>query len=118
MVEGRKLSSTVVDSISQGRVWTGVQAQKMGLVDRLGGIQAAVDCAAKMANIPEPDISAYPKPKNKLELLLKGVDDNTRAKMLQKELGADYKLYETIKRLRALANGEVQAKLPYDMVIE
>ena len=118
VVEGRKLSSTVVDSISQGRVWTGVQAQKMGLVDRLGGIQAAVDCAAKMANIPEPDISAYPKPKNKLELLLKGVDDNTRAKMLQKELGADYKLYETIKRLRALANGEVQAKLPYDMVIE
>ncbi|RPD38294.1 signal peptide peptidase SppA [Chitinophaga barathri] len=118
VVEGRKLSQGVVDSISQGRVWTGVQAQKMGLVDRLGGIQAAVDCAAKMANIPKVEISAYPKPKNKLELYLKSIGGNTKANMLKEELGKDYKFYETIKKLRALTTGEVQAKLPYEMVIE
>lgn len=117
VVDGRKLSQAVVDSISQGRVWTGVQAQKMGLVDRLGGIQSAVDCAAKMANIPEVKISAYPRPKNTLDRLMKSIG-GTKAGMLKEELGADYAFYQTVKKLRALTTGEVQAKLPYSMVIE
>jgi protease-4 len=117
VVDGRKLSQAVVDSISQGRVWTGVQAQKMGLVDRLGGIQSAVDCAAKMANIPEVKISAYPKPKNTLDRFMKSIG-GTKAGMLKEELGADYAFYQTVKKLRALTTGEVQAKLPYSMVIE
>ncbi|WP_346319607.1 signal peptide peptidase SppA [Chitinophaga sp. YIM B06452] len=118
VVDGRKLSQAVVDSISQGRVWTGVQAQKMGLVDRLGGIQAAVDCAAKMANIPEVKISAYPRPRNTLDRLMKSVGGSARASALKEELGADYAFYQTVKKLRALTTGEVQAKLPYSMVIE
>lgn len=118
VVDGRKLSQAVVDSISQGRVWTGVQAQKMGLVDRLGGIQAAVDCAAKMANIPEVKISAYPRPRNTLDRLMKSVGGNAKASVLKEELGADYAFYQTVKKLRALTTGEVQAKLPYNMVIE
>jgi protease IV len=117
VADGRKLSQAVVDSISQGRVWTGVQAQKMGLVDRLGGIQSAVDCAAKMANIPEVKISAYPKPKNTLDRFMKSIG-GTKAGMLKEELGADYAFYQTVKKLRALTTGEVQAKLPYSMVIE
>ncbi|MGN7723224.1 signal peptide peptidase SppA [Chitinophaga sp. 22620] len=117
VVDGRKLSQAVVDSISQGRVWTGVQAQKMGLVDRLGGIQSAVDCAAKMANIPEVKISAYPRPKNTLDRFMKSIG-GTKAGMLKEELGADYAFYQTVKKLRALSTGEVQAKLPYSMVIE
>ena len=118
VVDGRKLSQAVVDSISQGRVWTGVQAQKMGLVDRLGGIQSAVDCAAKMANIPEVKISAYPKPRNTLDRLMKSIGGNAKASALKEELGADYAFYQTVKKLRALTTGEVQAKLPYSMVIE
>ncbi len=60
VAEGRKLQAEVVDSISQGRVWTGRQALKLGLVDRLGGLQDAIDCAAKMANIPEVDVTIFP----------------------------------------------------------
>jgi protease IV len=49
--EGRKKSVTEVDKIAQGRVWAGVDAQRIGLVDHLGGLKDASDAAAKLAEM-------------------------------------------------------------------
>jgi protease-4 len=49
--EGRKKSVTDVDKIAQGRVWAGVDAQRIGLVDHLGGLKDATDAAAKLAEM-------------------------------------------------------------------
>ncbi len=117
VAEGRKLDAAVVDSISQGRVWTGRQALKLGLVDRLGGVQDAIDCATRMANIPEPRLITYPRPKNTFEKFMKGFNESVKANYLKEELGSDYRIYETIKKVRAM-QGEAQAKLPYEMVIQ
>lgn len=117
VVEGRKLDASVVDSIAQGRVWTGAQAQKMGLVDRLGGINDAIACAARMANLPEHKLSTYPKVKDPLEKIMKNFGKEVRSNMVKDELGDHYELYQTIRKLKQLT-GEVQAKLPYNMVIE
>jgi protease-4 len=63
--EGRKKSVEDVDKIAQGRVWAGVDAQRIGLVDHLGGLKDATDAAAKLADLGsnydvdyiEPDLS-------------------------------------------------------------
>ncbi|MRG43700.1 signal peptide peptidase SppA [Chitinophaga sp. SYP-B3965] len=116
VTEGRKLQATIVDSIAQGRVWTGIQARKMGLVDRLGGIDDAVNCAARMANVAEVKIVAYPKPKDPYQQFFKSLG-GVRASMVKEELGEHYQLYQTIKELKQLT-GEIQAKLPYNLIIQ
>lgn len=116
VTEGRKLEATVVDSIAQGRVWTGIQARKMGLVDRLGGIDDAVNCAARMANVAEVKIVSFPKQRDPYEQILKDLG-GVRASMVKEELGEHYQLYQTIKELKKLT-GEIQAKLPYNLTIQ
>lgn len=117
VVDGRKLSAAIVDSISQGRVWTGFQAQKLGLVDRLGGISDALACAARMANLPETNVVAYPKPVNPYEKLIKTLGGDIRAGMVKEELGEHYHFYQVLKNLTRMTSG-VQAKLPYDFIIQ
>ncbi len=65
VAEGRKKSVEDIDKIAQGRVWAGVDAQRVGLVDHLGGLRDATDAAAKLAELPadydldyiEPDLT-------------------------------------------------------------
>jgi protease-4 len=58
--EGRRLSLADVDSIAQGRVWTGTDALRIGLVDKLGGLSSAIACAAGMAKIKDYKVVTYP----------------------------------------------------------
>jgi protease-4 len=58
--EGRKKTQQEIDSIGQGRVWTGDQALKNGLVDRLGGLPDAIQEAQKMAKLKEFSLAVYP----------------------------------------------------------
>jgi protease-4 len=53
VARGRKLTPEAVDAVSQGRVWTGVQAREHGLVDELGDVRAALDKARQLANLPD-----------------------------------------------------------------
>lgn len=53
VAEGRERDATEVDAIAQGRVWTGLQAQRLGLVDQLGGLSDAVAAAARVAGIED-----------------------------------------------------------------
>ena len=117
VVAGRRLSQSVVDSIAQGRVWSGVQAKSLGLVDRLGGINDAIASAAKMAKISSYRLREYPEVKQPLEKLLKSIGGETSESMVKKELGANYTIYQQLKRLQ-LMNGEVQARLPFDVLIK
>ncbi|QEH43100.1 signal peptide peptidase SppA [Chitinophaga sp. XS-30] len=117
VMDGRKLSAAVVDSISQGRVWTGLQAQRLGLVDRLGGISDAVACASRMANLPETNIVAYPKPVHPYEKILKTLGGEIRSSMVKEELGEHYRFYQVLKTLKRMTNG-VQARLPGDFIIQ
>ncbi|WP_119079858.1 signal peptide peptidase SppA [Chitinophaga alhagiae] len=117
VTDGRKLDASVVDSIAQGRVWTGIQAHKMGLVDRLGGIKDAIACAARMANLPEHKLATYPKVKDPYARIMKSLGSEMRSRMIQEELGEQYSLYKTIRELKQMTGG-IQAKLPYNMVIE
>ena len=65
--KGRKKELAAVDSIAQGRVWTGKRAIGAGLVDRIGTLQDAVNCAAKMSKLTDYTLKEYPEKKNILD---------------------------------------------------
>jgi len=118
VADGRKKTIEYVDSIGQGRVWSGERALQLGLVDRLGGLQDAIDCAARMAKINNYRLSEYPEEKSIIDLLLSSYDKSARAKAIKEELGEDgFRAYHSIKTLKAMI-GTAQARLPVDISVE
>lgn len=117
VVVGRKLSGAVVDSIAQGRVWSGIQAKQLGLVDRIGGIEDAIACAAKLAKVSSYRLREYPEPKSTMEKLMKSLGGEADANALKSELGVNYNLYMQVKRIQNM-NGEIQARMPYDLDVK
>jgi len=118
VADGRKKSVDDVDSIAQGRVWSGNRAIGIGLVDKFGGLQDAVDCAARMAKLPEYRLREYPEVQSIFDRLLGGAKDNTlKTEMIRKELGEDqFKIYNEMQRIKQMTNS-VQARLPFEFFI-
>ncbi len=113
---GRKLTIEQVDSIAQGRVWAGIDAKKIGLVDEFGGLKEAIAIAAKKAHLEEYKITNLPEQKDPFEKILKSFGASTSAYFVKQQLGEDYKYYEQVKKIqhmhgvkaRMLWDGEIQ----------
>lgn len=116
VVKGRKISSIDVDSIAQGRVWTGNQGLKLGLVDTLGGFEEAIVMAAHLANSSKYRIVEYPEQKNQWYQFLQMFFDDKNTSALRQQLGIYYPMYEELKELSQM-NG-VQARMPSVLKIE
>lgn len=114
VMAGRGLSHDELDAIAQGRVWTGEDAQKIGLVDVLGGLEDAVKIAAAKAGISDYSIAEYPVVKNPLEELLTQLTGNVKARIMKEELGAFYSTWEQVKN--AVQNQGLMARMPFDIV--
>ena len=122
VVAGRKLSQANVDSIAQGRVWTGTDAMGIGLVDGLGGTERAIASAAKMAGLSDYKVVTYPAPYDKLNALLKRFGAKTEASAavkaaIKEEVGEEYQWYEQVKGLRKM-NGKALMMMPYVMTVQ
>ena len=122
VVAGRKLSQANVDSIAQGRVWTGTDAMGIGLVDAMGGLDRAIASAARMANITSYKVVSYPEPTDKLNMLLRKFGAKTDASVaikaaMQEEMGDGYQWYKQVQDLRKM-NGRVMMLLPYKVNVE
>jgi protease-4 len=116
--DGRKKSMDYIDSIAQGRVWSGTMGQKLGLVDRIGNLQDAIDCAARMAKTNDYRLVEYPEPKGFLDRLLGSYRRSVSMKSMKDELGEDgYRTYQTIKKVKSMV-GTTQTRLPFELVIE
>lgn len=114
---GRSKTQAYINSIGQGRVWTGAQAIKIGLVDRLGNINDAIASAAKKAKLKNYNLVSYPEQKSFFKQLDSDVTGQMKAKMLKSELGDNYRVYEQIKGITQMMRCP-QAKLPYEIVIK
>ncbi len=117
VAEGRHKTQAYINSIGQGRVWTGEQALKNGLVDRLGNINDAIASAAKKANIKNYNLVAYPEQKSFFNQLSGDVTAEARCRILQSELGDNYKFYEQIKGVTQMMRTP-QARMPYSIEIK
>ncbi|HEX2848280.1 MAG TPA: signal peptide peptidase SppA [Chitinophagaceae bacterium] len=117
VAEGRKKDTAYIDSIAQGRVWTGKRAIELGLIDRFGGLQDAVQCAARMAGLKEYKVSEFPEPRSLMDEILGKKDPMNYAGKMKQEIGEDnYAIYQELKRVKEMSNG-VQARLPFRFVI-
>ncbi|MFN3951681.1 MAG: signal peptide peptidase SppA [Thermaurantimonas sp.] len=115
VADGRRLDSLFVDSIGQGRVWSGEWGLKLGLVDVLGGLNDAVEIAASKAELDTYKIVTYPEPENPFSALLKqlGLDQEARMK---KELGILYPYVEKVKSLYRRQG--LLMRMEYDFILE
>ncbi|QEC74984.1 signal peptide peptidase SppA [Mucilaginibacter ginsenosidivorax] len=114
---GRGKTQAYINSIGQGRVWTGAQAIKIGLVDRLGNINDAIASAAKKAKLKNYNLVSYPEQKSFFKQLDSDVTGQMKTKMLKSELGDNYRVYEQMKGLTQIMRTP-QARLPYEIVIK
>lgn len=111
--DGRGISKDSLDMIAQGRVWTGNQALKIGLVDALGDIDTAIEEAAKLASLTDYSLNSFPKKIDFFESLLNTQKEELTTRAMKEYLGNDYKLFKTIKEIKE--QDFVQARMPYDI---
>ncbi|MBK7629072.1 MAG: signal peptide peptidase SppA [Bacteroidales bacterium] len=108
---GRDMSPQSVDSIGQGRVWSGTSAIKIGLVDELGGLEDAIKGAAELAGVNSWSIRELPVIEDPYMKLLTQLSGEVKMNMLKKELGESVKYYNMVQEIRDLSG--IQARLPY-----
>jgi protease-4 len=119
VANGRKLNAAIVDSIAQGRVWTGVDAVKNGLADRLGGLEDAIVSAAALAKVKSYKVVTYPEPVDKLSNLMKRLDEGSQSKaaikaVLAEEAAPMVEWYNKLKSLKDM-NGHAMMAMPFVM---
>jgi protease-4 len=116
VAEGRKKDTSYIDSIAQGRVWSGEDAVRIGLVDRIGNLGQAIASAARMAKLNEYGVKEYPESQSWLDDLLNRKKKDPSA-LLKEQLGEDnYKVYRELLRIREMT-GSTQARLPFEFII-
>ena len=107
----RDLRKTFVDSIGQGRVWSGTDAIGIGLVDELGGIDKAIAYAAEKAGLTSYSIKEFPKQEDPLQNLFKTETQEYYTKaVMKKNLGSSYKYLEAIENISKIEG--IQALMP------
>ena len=116
VANGRHKTPEFIDNIGQGRVWTGAEAIKIGLVDRLGNINDAVKSAAKKAGLKEYKLVDYPDQKDPLKELFDDSADKVRTYFTKQELGENYNYYQKMQSV--LKTTGIQSRMPYEVVIK
>ena len=118
VAEGRGLTQTYVDSIGQGRVWSGADAIELGLVDKLGDMEDAIAYAAEKANLgSDYKVTEWPKQKDFFTRLMESMNEGDKLDVAMKQkLGAYYDYLKGLDNLQK--NTGIQARLPFDMIIE
>ena len=117
---GRNISMAQADSIAQGRVWSGVDAKRLGLVDELGTLEDAIAEAARMAEIESYGIRKYPKYKSGFERFIEdisGAGAKMKENMIKEEIGEE--TYHILKDIKSYMNQKgIQARMPFILNID
>jgi len=115
VAEGRNLSIEHVDSIGQGRIWNGIDAKRIGLVDEIGGLGAAIEAAAELAGLKEYAILSLPERKDPFTQILNKLTGEIPEALIEKELGESYIWYRHIKEAKEMKG--VQARMPFELSV-
>lgn len=116
VADGRGMSQDSVKLIAEGRVWTGEQGLKIGLVDELGNLDDAVAYAAEVAELSKYRTVAYPAPANPFEQLLETKKTGYLDSHLRSIMGEHYAAFSILNNIQNL--DRVQARMPYEPNIQ
>lgn len=114
--DGRKKTPDQIKAIAEGRVWTGEDALKIGLVDKIGGIDEAIQIAVDKAKLTAYNVKEYPVKEDFATKLMKSFGEDMETRFIKAQLGEQYKLFREIKNIEKI-NG-IQARLPYELIIK
>lgn len=127
VADGRKMSIAEVDSIGQGRVWTGTQGVEVGIVDKIGGLEDAINYAACLAMGKDPDnnyrdiessefkVVEYPKVKTQMELLMEGLTGASDENALINKFFGKSNLSELLEDFQRSKGVKTYARMPYTL---
>ncbi|WP_339657641.1 signal peptide peptidase SppA [uncultured Maribacter sp.] len=117
--EGRNMTMAQVDSVAQGRVWSGSEALEIGLVDELGNLDDAIEAAAEMASLESYGVKKLPKYKSGFERFmedLEGASIQFKESLLKEEIGDE--AYKVLKELQSFKEQKgIQARMPFALDI-
>ncbi len=111
--DGRSKTSDEIKAIAEGRVWTGEEALKLGLVDVLAGLDEAIEIAADKAGLTEYNVKEFPAKEDFQTRLLKSLGEEAETRLLKIRLGEHYQLLHHLRTIQQM-NG-IQARLPYEL---
>ena len=120
VADGRGMTTAEVDSIAQGRVWSGVDAVGLGLVDEIGNLDDAIAEAANMVDLESYGIRNYPKYKSDFEKLMEdfgGAKAKVRESFIKEELGEE--AFQVLKEVKQLSGQKgIQARMPFTLNVK
>ncbi len=120
VAKGRNMSVEEVDAVAQGRVWSGIEAQKLGLVDELGSLEDAIEAAAQLANLQFYGIRKFPRYKSGFEKFMDdygSAQSRRTSEAIKEEVGEE--AYRILKEFKEVSKRQgIQAKMPFSLNIK
>jgi protease IV len=110
---GRRMQTAQVDSVGQGRVWSGSDALEKGLIDQFGGLQDAIRLAAELASVTEYNLWSLPAQKDPWQQIIDELTGNVSTARIENELGEYYTYYQYLKQIKEVQG--IQARLPFEI---
>jgi protease-4 len=116
VAENRGKSYAEIDSIAEGRVWTGEDAHKLGLVDVLGDFNTALNLAVERAGLKEYRLVEFPEYQDPFEQIFSNKKQDIETKMLKAKLGDLYQTYTEAQKILNMRG--LQMRMPYSIEID
>jgi len=116
VADGREMDVEDVHEIAKGRVWSGLKAKELGLVDEIGGLKDAIEAAAELAEIDGYRTFTYPKAEDPFQKFMKGNSASISEDIIKKELGIFAQYRDELKQITEL-NG-IQTRMPFKIEIK
>jgi protease-4 len=114
---GRNMNTDAVDDIGQGRVWSGYDAKKIGLVDIYGGLEKAISTAASLAELDDFRVISLPKQEDPVTQIINDLKQTSISDILINEF--DLKSLKNIKTIKRLTKADkIQARIPFILNLE
>jgi protease-4 len=114
--DGRKMTVDKIKAIAEGRVWTGEDALKIGLVDKIGGLKDAIDIAAGKAKLKEYNINEYPEKEDFATKFMKNFGKDIESSLVKAQFGDYYTTFNQLKNAEKMKG--IQARMDYDLTIK
>ena len=114
--DGRKKTVEQIKSIAEGRVWTGEDAIKIGLVDKIGGLNDAIKLASAKAKLKSFNVNEYPEKEDFSTKLMKNFGKEVETRFMKAQLGEQYEILKQIRNIQRI-NG-IQARMDYNLVVQ